>query len=255
MKFFKSFFLALTIIFVFVYCTKNGVVGNISPTSIQLINTYYGKTFSLQTGGNTVVSNTPYDSASLFASGPPGFYSLLVTDATSNANILAGNINLQSGEQYSLFLIRDSAQNSDSVRYSLVTNNAIRPQFDSVKIRILNFARNLPYTNLYFYINRGPGVIGALSPFVSSIYTLGRRYLDNNQNPAVAQYFTIPAGPRYNIKFLNGSDTSIRVMDSILFQPDTATKLYTLCLEGRYDADSVGKYKSPDSLKLKFIRQ
>lgn len=268
MKFFKKLFPILFMAF-FICCTKNSVVGDIQPTSIQIFNYYYSttKTFSLLQGKDTVLSNVGFDVASKVASGAPGFYSLLFQDNTKDTTILKGNINLQSGKRYSMFVVRDSANNSDAVHYSLVTSNTTdkMPPYDSCRVRILNFARGILYTNFRFIINQGVGY-GQYSPFFESQYINGRTYLDNNNNALFAQYFTVPAGTAesplsYKIKIVNGmpnaaADTTKAIMDSTYFTFQKQ-KLYTLILLGRFDSASAANhhYTYPDSFRLKIISE
>lgn len=266
MRFFKGFLIALFLVSCFVYCTKNSVEGGISPTSVQLFNYYYStsKTFSLVQGKDTVLSNIGFNVASPIASGAPGFYSLLFWDNAKDSAILSGNINLQAGTRYSMFVVQDSAQNSDAVNYSLVTNSTTDPLplYDSCRVRILNFARGIDLLTLRFTINAGVGY-GLLSPFFKTTTSQGRSYLDNNVYPEKAQYFTVPAGTTgttisYQLRILNfsnGADTS-KAIDSTLitFQKQ---KLYTLCLLGRYDSTSSANhhYTYPDSLRLQIITE
>lgn len=253
MRFFKGFLVSLFLVSCFAYCTKNSVESGISPTSVQLLNYYYStsKTFSLLQGTEAVLSNIGFNTVSPVASGAPGFYSLLFKDNGTDT-ILNGNINLQAGTKYSMFIIQDSTTGSDSIRYSLVTNSTTErlPLYDSCKIRILNFARGLSYADFRFVINQGVGY-GTYSTFFKNTSIKGRAYLDNNTYSSLAQYFTVPA-ISYKIRFLNGSDTTKAIMDStyISFQKQ---KLYTLCLLGRYD--STGIDTSPDQLRLKVITE
>lgn len=255
MRFLKGFLVLLFLVSCFIYCTKNSVENGITPTSVQLFNYYYStsKTFSLLQNKDIVLSNVGFDVASPIASGAPGFYSLLFKDNGTDT-ILSGNINLQAGTRYSMFVIQDSTPGSDSVRYTLVTNSTTErlPLYDSCKVRILNFARGVDLLTLRFTINKGVGY-GLLSPFFKTTTSQGRSYLDNNVYPAKSQYFTAPA-ISYQIRLLNFSndaDTSKAIYDTTI--SFVKQKLYTLCLLGQYNATSTGT--SPDQLRLKVITE
>lgn len=258
MRFFKGLSVLLFMASCFVQCTKNSVENGITPTSVQLFNYYYStsKTFSLvqnnRTNNDTILSNIGYDVASPVASGAPGFYSLLFKDNGTDT-ILNGNINLQAGTRYSMFVIQDSTANSNAVRYSLVTNTTTDPLplYDSCRIRILNFARGIDLLTLRFTINQGVGY-GLLSPFFKTTTSQGRSYLDNNTYPARAQYFTAPA-ISYQLRILNfsnGADTSKAIYDTAI--SFVKQKQYTLCLLGQYDSTSTAV---PDQLRLKIITE
>ncbi|MDE1191382.1 MAG: hypothetical protein PW786_04485 [Arachidicoccus sp.] len=232
----KTFFCTVIFLVIINGCTKNGVNGDVSATGIQLLNFYKSdKTYSLILGSkDTVISGIGFNGISKTASGSPGFYSISVQDNT-NHQLLSGNINLLAGTQYSLFIVRDSAESADSAQYTLVADNTIQqlPQYDSCRIRILDFARNLTYTDLRFNINEGTGY-GLPSPYFQSTFINSRTYLDNNTYPVRSQYFTVPA-ISYKVRFLNGSDTTQKILDSTYITFDKQKK-YTFLLLGKYNS-------------------
>jgi hypothetical protein len=245
----KQFVLSLLVscvVLVFVSCTKSSVSGNVSPTYLQMVNTCYEQSFSLIVGSNTLLSNIGYDSVSLFANGTPGFYSRNVTNA-SGATVLTGNINLQSGLYYSLFLVPDSTQGSDSVLHSLITSTRVQPQYDSAKIQFLNYAYNLPPVNFCLvpkYGNAITDTIGGLrSP--NPIYQ-SRTYMDINSTPALAQFQTIPTNT-YDIIFYPYAGTLQPYFDTTVTLSKGA--LYTIYMEGNYASQNA------DSMKVRFIQQ
>jgi|GEM_PF-1650793 len=233
-------------------CSKSSMTGDNSPTYLQMINTYYGQSFNLEVGGKNLLSNIAFDSISPFAGGAPGFYSLNVINYASGDTVITGNINLQSGLHYSMFLVPDSTQGSNSVLYSLTSSTWVRPLYDSIRIQFLNYAYNLPPISFCLVPQTGntmTDTIGIRS-YQSAIYQ-SRTYMDINSTPALAQFQTIPIN-RYQIIFyanIGASYSPKTIVDTTVSLLDKQ-KLYTIYMEGNY-ADSAGD----NPMKVRFIEQ
>lgn len=241
------FLVSLAVLFI-AACTKTSVNGSVSPTYLRMINTCYGQSFNLEVGGKQLLSGIAFDSISPYANGTSGFYSLNVIDNNkTDSVVLTGNINLQSGLYYSLFLVPDSAQGSDSVLYSLISNTVNRPLYDSTKIQFLDYAYNLP--PISFCLAPQYGILtdtigGLLNPIYQS-----RTYMDINSTPALAQFQTVHINT-YNFIFY--ADTGVAYIRQIIY--DTVVTLsrqalYTIYMEGNYNS------RNADSLKVKFVQQ
>lgn len=221
-----------------VACTKSTVDNQLKPTYFRLANVSSGKSFDMQVNKNSLFTNIPFDSITAYASGAPGVYNLSISDNASSQSILNSYQSMQSGIYYTLFIVPDSAASAQQPRTSLIADNNVLPQYDSAKVRFLNFSPNAPSLNFEQSFRQGSSDIFIKMPRVPS--WLGRTYLDNSINNQVAQYVTVHSNT-YRFSFLNANDTLTQVLTplDITIEKD---KFYTFYLQGysnRTDVDSL----------------
>ena len=217
-------------------CTKSSSTGSQAPARIRLINAMPGKSFDLMLNDEVLAEDIPYDSATEFLKGPAGFYKLMIHENGTQDTIVHGNQYLQAGEKYSLFLLPDSANRVEGVKFSVITDNDELPTFDSAKFRFLNFAPDTSSLTIVRLHRRGQtNVYDTVPPYLG----IGRTYLDNSLNSRLGQYQTIFTDT-YLFEFVN-TNFPTTFVDSLSVQI-LKGKFYTFYYEG-YDSLSSGPYK------------
>ncbi|MGF7229869.1 DUF4397 domain-containing protein, partial [Arachidicoccus sp.] len=140
--FFFLFF--VLIIGAIVACTKSTVDNQLRPTYFRLANVTSGRSFDMQVNKNGLFTGISFDSITPYASGSPGVYNLAISDNASGTDILNSYQSMQSGVYYTLFIVPDSTSGVQQPRTSLIADNNVLPQYDSAKVRFLNFSPNAP---------------------------------------------------------------------------------------------------------------
>ncbi len=237
------FFLFLTFFIGIVACTKSTVDKQLRPTYFRLANVTFGKSFDMQVNKNNLFTNIPFDSITAYASGAPGVFNLSINDNASGQSILDSYQSMQSGIYYTLFIVPDSTSGAQQPRTSLIADNNVLPQYDSAKIRFLNFSPDTTTINFEQSYRQGNSDVFIKMPKV--ITWLGRTYLDNSINNQVAQYVSVHSNT-YRFSFLNSNDTLKQVVQplDVTIEKD---KFYTFYLQGSL------RKKGADSLKVNTI--
>jgi hypothetical protein len=179
-----------------------------SPTSSQL---------DVYINGIKYISTLSYTSYKGYTLLPPGTYTMQVALAGSDTVLIpSAMLTLQTGLNYSFFLV-DSI---NAVQGVLIPDNLNAPVGNTAKIRFMQFSPlgdSVSVDSVYFAI-KDTGILS------------GYRYFnDQNNNPALDSFVTIPAGPHNFEVSLDSTLTNI-----VLNQTDTllAGKIYTFILRG-----------------------